>query len=271
MYFGKGSLLILCCVANISKSHTHTNAQAWVRRRQKELSSKGRASYEDISNEMGFDAGDVIHVLTGLETDCVRVGGGDSVEKMTPSQRDRETNEMWTLIVRALSEGRAVSGGTFATGEGRHKIHHWANEELLSHHNYCILDAGLDSKYGRFLVLRNPQGVQTSPFMRSSVPSWPPRYIDSKEDSKDENPKHDGESMKQDGVFRMCMKEFMLYFSTVSYVSETCDRYPVKLCHRYRKDIANPERVRWHNKTVEEDDTNQRRRKLSFLGEGDDT
>ena len=76
--------------------------------------------------------------------------------------------------------------------------------------------------------------------------------------------------MKKDGVFRMCMKEFMLYFSTVSYVAETCDRYPVKLCHRYRKDVANPERVRWHNKTVEEDDTNQRRRKLSFLDEGDD-
>ena len=33
--------------------------KAWVRRRQKELSSKSQASYEDISNDFGFDAGDV--------------------------------------------------------------------------------------------------------------------------------------------------------------------------------------------------------------------
>ena len=200
-----------------------------------------------------------------METDCVRVGGGDSVEKMTPSQRDRETNEIWNLITSALSEGRAVCGGTFATGEGRHKIHSWANEELLSHHNYCILDAGLDSTYGRFLVLRNPQGVQTSPFMKSSTPSWPPQYVKSAKNLEKADSVHDGEFMKHDGVFRMCMKEFMLYFSTVSYVSEICDRYPVKFCHRYREHVANPELVRWHNKTVKENES--RRRKLSFLKE----
>jgi hypothetical protein len=242
--------------------------KAWVRRRQKELNHQ--ASYEDISNDMGFDAGDVIHVLTGLETDCVRVGGGVSMDKMTPSQRDREVDKMWNLITSALSEGRAVAGGTFATGEGRDKLHAWINEELLSHHNYCILDAGIDSIYGRFLVLRNPQGVQTSAFMRTSTPSWPPRYVKTtttskKDDDEEDCSEHDGYQMKQDGVFRMCMKEFMLYFSTVSYVSETCDRYPKKLCHRYRKHVSNPDRVRWCNRTVKLDDEETRRRKLSFV------
>lgn len=130
--------------------------KAWVRRREKELSNP--ASYEDIANEMGFDAGDVIHVLTGLETDCVRVGGGVNIEKMTPSQKSREIDKLWNLISNALSQGRAVCGGTFAAGEGRHKRHSWKNQELLSHHNYCILDAGVDQVYGHFLILRNPQG-----------------------------------------------------------------------------------------------------------------
>lgn len=223
-------------------------------------------SYEDIANDNGFDAGDVIHVLTGLETMTVTVmDDGESASSMTPSELSETKERVWNIVVDALREGRAVSSGTYqvGTGHGKMRVETWRKEELLSHHNYCVLDAGRDTSLGRFLVLRNPQGQNQSPFILSSTPAMFGKDVDG------ETGERDGDQLAKDGCFRLTLTEFVTYFSTVSYVSEICDRYPPVRCHRYRKNIASPERVSWcckedapsgEEKTEGDDDDDPRRR-----------
>eukprot|EP00939_MAST-03C_sp_MAST-3C-sp1_P001577 g1577.t1 len=175
-------------------------------------------SYEDIANGQGFDASDVLHVFTGLETMSEVIADERQRSHWSPCQRKSRSDTLWSILSTALSTGRAVSGGTREVGNGRHKMRasEWnktAPPELLTHHNYCILDAGIDEKFGRFLICRNPQGEQTSPFLMSTSCSWPPPSLECKRDSTDE---HEGESLRRDGVFRLAFQDFIAYFKTIS-------------------------------------------------------
>jgi len=200
-------------------------------------------SYEEIANENSFDAGDLIHVLTGLQ--IITMSMRPNEKHMSPAQQNDRELKFWNILVAALVEGRAVSGGTSECGSGHSKMsmREWkdAPKELLSHHNYCVLDAGTDRTFGRFLVLRNPQGAQTSCFMLRSTVPWPPKVKGGGSGDGD-----DADAvLGKDGVFRLRFSDFLKFFTTVSYVEDACPRYPICRCLRYRASVARPEDVTW--------------------------
>jgi hypothetical protein len=212
--------------------------KAWVQYRRGD-------SYEDVANAMGFDPGDVIHAFSGLSTMSVSVLGDGEMcrsraaaaairSRQSPVQRMERSDELWALISAAVRDGRAMAGGTYEAGRGGKGP---ADSGLiLCHHSYAFLDAGECPDNGRFVVMRNPQGEQTSPFLNSTVPPWPPVGAVGAPD---------GHQMALDGVFRLRLEDVMACFQTITYVDEVSEAYPQRLRRWYRKFVSGGERVRW--------------------------
>lgn len=198
------------------------------------------SSYEEIVGKNCLEAEAVLHFLTGLKFKQIKLAedGSLRVSRRSPVRQDHE-DKIWELICSMLQKGRAISTGTYSMGSRRNEKppEEWYDLCVVSDHNYALLDAGTDSVHGRFVVLRNPFGKQLSPFVLSSTPVWPESVMD-------------GPEIRDDAVFRIGLPVFFSYFETLSYAAETCQWYPIKLCHRYRPFFADSENIKWCEKTV---------------------
>mmetsp|Transcript_7533 Transcript_7533/g.11797 ORF Transcript_7533/g.11797 Transcript_7533/m.11797 type:complete len:677 (-) Transcript_7533:50-2080(-) len=194
-------------------------------------------SYEDIAGRNCLEAEAVLHFLTGLKFDQMRLSEDHNVRisHASPAHQDK----IWKIICDALHKGRAISTGTCSLGSRIYEKPHeeWEDLCIVPDHNYALLDAGTDSVYGRFVVLRNPFGKQLSPFVLPSVSAWPEGVVD-------------GPELGEDAVFRLGLSEFFSYFETISYATETCKWYPIRRCHQYREFFSDSENIEWCNETL---------------------
>eukprot|EP00546_Thalassionema_frauenfeldii_P001682 CAMPEP_0178933382 /NCGR_PEP_ID=MMETSP0786-20121207/23230_1 /TAXON_ID=186022 /ORGANISM="Thalassionema frauenfeldii, Strain CCMP 1798" /LENGTH=741 /DNA_ID=CAMNT_0020610955 /DNA_START=178 /DNA_END=2403 /DNA_ORIENTATION=- len=201
---------------------------------QKYRSGGDLGSYEDIAGKNCLEAEAVLHFLTGLRFEQMKLTIDTQIRSIHKSLGNQVHYRIWKVICNALVKGRAISAGTYSMGSKRNEKHHdeWEDPHIIPDHNYALIDAGKDSVHGHFVVLRNPHGKQLSPFVLSSVSAWPKGIVD-------------GAELREDAVFRLGLSEFFSYFDTISYAAETCAWYPIKRCHRYREFFADSENVEW--------------------------
>lgn len=203
---------------------------------QKYRSGGDHGSYEDIAGKNCLEAEAVLHFLTGLKFEQIKLA--EDLNMRGSNTSPVHEDKIWKTICNALHKGRAISTGTYSLGLRRNEKlpEQWEDLFIVPDHNYALLDAGSDSLYGRFVVLRNPFGKQLSPFVLSSISAWPIGVAD-------------GPELGEDAVFRLGLSEFFSYFETISYATETCKWYPVRRCHHYRAFFADSENIEWCHET----------------------
>eukprot|EP00941_MAST-03F_sp_MAST-3F-sp1_P001946 g1946.t1 len=198
--------------------------KAWLKYRSAQPENEG--SYEEIANEQSFDPGDVLHAFLGLDYEIVGVLGDYGKSsfanwcRLSEGQQNTRKDRIWDILCDALLEGRATAIGTSTSEKIRSKKKKASEQDyILGHHSYLILDAGESSSDGKFVMLRNPQGEQTSPFLQSTVP-----------------PTGVPKELAQDGVFLFPFDLlFNGQFTSISYISETSPKYPKRVRRFYRR------------------------------------